>query len=326
MSVGNSGSIDLRQGGNRVRRFFANYRLIMVIALMLPWFFAGGPGYDNARSFKEAWNLGHLLFFALFTMAADKYFSLCHRPTLAKYSQYLLMIVGFAFGIEFLQTLSPGRQSSLQDILLGVSGAVLVLLWHASGRVNKVGKIIFRSCGTGIISICLLPFLLTLYDEYRAWWDFPVLGDFESAFELSRWENQDRIARVQAPVRTGNFALTALFTTEKYSAIGIRYFPGDWGAAQALTFSVYNPGEMVVLHYRVHDWKHTGGNQEYDNRFNGQTSLAPGWNTITVPIAEVVSGPKYRRMDLAHIRGLAFFVTEQPYPRVLYFDDVRLLQ
>ncbi len=293
---------------------------------MIPWFFVGGPGYEGARSFKEAWNLGHVLFFAVFTVAVDKYFYLCHRPTLAKFCRYLLVVAGLAFGIEFLQTLSPGRESSLQDILLGVGGAVLVLLWHASGRVNTVRKIILRGCGAGIIIICLVPLLLTLYDEYRAWRDFPVLGDFESALELSRWEDQDQIIRVQGPVKCRSFALKASLTTEKYSGVGIRYFPENWGTAQALTFSVYNPGGLVVLHYRIHDWKHTGRNQEYENRFNGRTSLASGWNTITVPIEEIVNGPKYRKIDLAHIRGLGFFVTEQPSARELYFDDVRLLQ
>ncbi len=48
--------------------------------------------------------------------------------------------------------------------------------------------------------------------------------------------------------------------------------------------------------------------------------------TITVPIEEIVNGPKKRKMDLAHIQGLGFFVTEQPCERVLYFDDIRLLQ
>lgn len=127
-------------------------------------------------------------------------------------------------------------------------------------------------------------------------------------------------------MKNGNFALKAFLSTEKYSGIGLRYFPENWDTARALTFSVYNPGEEVVLHYRIHDWKHTGEHQEFENRFNGRNSLAAGWNTIRVPIEEIVNGPKQRKMDLAHIRGLVFFVTEQAYERVLYFDDIRLLQ
>jgi len=33
----------------------------------LPFFFYGGPGYHSARSFQAAWNLGHILYFALVT-------------------------------------------------------------------------------------------------------------------------------------------------------------------------------------------------------------------------------------------------------------------
>jgi len=31
------------------------------------FFFYGGPGYHSARSFQAAWNLGHILYFALVT-------------------------------------------------------------------------------------------------------------------------------------------------------------------------------------------------------------------------------------------------------------------
>lgn len=306
-------------------KFLSKHKLLLFMAFMIPWFFIGGPGYEGSRSFKEAWNLGHVLFFAVFTVAVDSHFRLCRRPILTKFF-FLLVVVGLATGIEFLQTLSPDRESSLQDILLGLVGGVLVLLWKDSGRVRNVRKNLLRSCWAGIIIICLLPLLLTLYDEFRAWRDFPVLADFESALELSRWENKEQITRVQAPVKSGSFALKASLTTEKYSGISLRYFPENWGGVRALTFSVYNPGEEVILHYRVHDWKHMGKDQEYTNRFNGRTKLASGWNTITVPIEEIVNGPKDRQMDLAHIRGLVFFVVEQPYERVLYFDDVRLLQ
>ncbi len=76
----------------------------------------------------------------------------------------------------------------------------------------------------------------------------------------------------------------------------------------------------------MHDWKHRGKDQNYANRFNGQAVLASGWNTITVPMKEIENGPKNRHMDLAHIRELGFFVVEQSYARVLYFDDVELLE
>ncbi len=262
--------------GRELIQFLSARKILLFISLMIPWFFVGGPGYEGTRSFKEVWSLGHVLFFALFTVAVDSHFNLCRQPTVIKFCLFLLVVVGLASGIEFLQTLAPDRESSLQDILLGLAGGVLVLLWKSSGRVRTVGKIILGSCGAGIIIICLLPLLLTLYDEYRAWRDFPVLADFESALELSRWENDVKLLRVRDPVKNGKFALKASLTTEKYSGVGLRYFSGNWGTAQALTFSVYNPGEVVVLHYRIHDWKHTGEHQEYENRYNGRTSLAAG--------------------------------------------------
>ena len=55
--------------------------------------------------------------------------------------------------------------------------------------------------------ICLLPLLLTVYDEYRAYLDFPVPADFASALDLSRWRGTDNFTRTGAPVKNGRFAL-----------------------------------------------------------------------------------------------------------------------
>lgn len=305
--------------------FLFTHKTWLFLALLLPWFFVGGPGYESSRSIEEAWNVGHVVFFAVFTLAVDRHFHLCRRLSGLRIGFFLLIIVGLAASIEFLQTLMPGRVSSRQDILLGVAGGVIVLLWQFSGQLRAGGKTALRGCGVCIIIICLLPLLLNGYDEYRAWRDFPVLADFESALELSRWGDKDNILRVQAPVKNGRFALKVSLTTDKYSGIGLRYFPENWHGARALTFKVFNPGEMVALHYRVHDWKHRGKDQDYANRFNGQANLSSGWNTITVPMEEIVNGPKERRMDLAHIRGLGFFVIELPSERALYYDDIRLL-
>ena len=37
--------------------------------LIAPLFFVGGPGWSDGPLFKSAWNLGHILFFALLTLA-----------------------------------------------------------------------------------------------------------------------------------------------------------------------------------------------------------------------------------------------------------------
>lgn len=305
--------------------FLFRHKIWLFLALLAPWFFIGGPGYDNPRSIKEVWNLGHVVFFAALALAVDSRFHLCRKPALPRIGLFFLFIVGLACGIEFLQTFQPGRIASLQDVLLGLAGAVLFLLWQVSGRMAGGGKIFLRGCSVVISVVCLLPLIMASYDEFRAWRDFPVLADFESPLELSRWGDNSRLLRVRAPVKSGRFALQVSLAVEHYSGLSLHYFSGDWHLARALTWSVYNPDDTLVLHYRVHDWKHRGKDQQFANRFNGQVELAPGWNTITIPMEDIENGPKQRRTDLNHITGLGFFVVSLPSPRVLYFDKVELL-
>jgi len=238
----------------------------------------------------------------------------------------MLLILGVATSIELCQSLIPGRVASFQDILLGLAGGLLILIWKDADQLTSCRKIIWRLVGLTGITICIIPLLLVIIDEYRAWRDFPVLSDFESFLDTSRWGSKGQVSRVNNPVKSGQFALMVPLTTDKYSGISLNHFPENWSNARALTFSVYNPGEQLTIHYRVHDWKHhRGKNQDYSDRFNGHSDLASGWNTIEVEIKKIERGPKNRKIDLNHIRGFGFFVTMQSTQRVLYVDDVKLL-
>ncbi len=237
----------------------------------------------------------------------------------------MLAIFSLATGIEACQSLIPGRVASLQDIILGLAGGLAVVLWKEASQHSVQKKIILRTLGMCGIALCLIPLLLVVFDQYRTWRDFPVLSDFESFLDVCRWEPKSRIARVRKPVKSGHYALMVSLTTDKYSGIALDHFPENWSKATALTFSVYNPGEAETLHYRVHDWKHRGENQDYSERFNGHSNLAFGWNTIIIKIEDIKNGPKNRKNDISHIKGFGIFLVDQPVARVIYIDNVKLL-
>ena len=161
-------------------------------------------------------------------------------------------------------------------------------------------------------------------DEYRACSDFPLLGDFENESELSRWEGDGRLIRDTEVSRQGNYSAKISLTTDLYSGISLRHFPGDWSGRAGLTFSVFNPGREITLHYRVHDILHRGNVQQHTNRFNGNTVLHPGWNDIVIPMVDILNGLQGRTMDVTKIRGFGLFVMQQTDRRVLYLDNVRL--
>ena len=122
-------------------------------------------------------------------------------------------------------------------------------------------------------------------DEYRAHREFPLLGDFENKSELSRWEGGARLSRDTEVSQQGNYSAKITMTTDHYSGVSLRHFPGDWSGWTGLAFSVFNPDREFELYYRVHDILHRGDMQEYSNRFNGKNVLHHGWNDIVIPIS-----------------------------------------
>ena len=298
---------------------------LLILLLVFPLFFFGGPGYDSTRLSKELWNLGHIMFFAVFALEADRIWTAGRFATWRKYLLILLLILALATGIEICQSFISGRFASLRDILFGLAGGLAILAWNATAQKSADRKIVLRAVAFAVVAVCLIPVSLVAIDEYRAWRDFPVLSDFESSLEVSRWEAKGRTILVRDPVKNGQYALMVQLNTDRYSGLALRHFPENWSKAQALTFSIYNPGKMITLHYRIHDWKHRGENQAYFDRYNGHTDLVTGWNTITIPMEAIKNGPKYRKMEMDHIRGFGLFVTEQPVAKILFLDDVKLM-
>lgn len=309
---------------NNVLKLFRRRGCEIFLFLLFPFFFIVESGYESSRVVKEVWNLGHVLFFAILATKIST-FPLRKDPGSHKKNSYILLLVLLiASAIEVCQSFIPGRLASWLDILLGLAGALMVLSWRKA-RLQRAGiKIIYKVLASSILVACLMPLIFTLIDEYRIWRNFPVLSDFESFLDVSRWQGDSKLFRVSAPVKSGNFSLMVPLNTEKYSGVTLAYLRGNWKGGRALSFSVYNSEDPIVLNYRVHDILHTGL-QNYSDRFNGSSVLFPGWNTIVIPMSEIEKGPKYRKMDIEHIRNFGVFVIEQPQDRVLYIDDVKLL-
>jgi len=304
-------------------------RLIVIAGTLLifPFFFISGPAYQSARSFQEFWNLGHLVFFVLFAILLYYYLLPQSLPSFSRICLSLVMVILVGVGIEIAQLGSSGRTVGWDDIFRDLAGAGLVFFWQVGTSGNNRFAIIIARITAGLIAaVCLVPLGCALLDEYQARREFPLLSGFEHRFELGRWADAGRLRQVKYPVRAGKYSAEIRLTTDKYSGVSLFHFPQDWRGKKALAFSVFNPGEPIELLFRVHDRLHTGDNQEYQDRFNGGRVLARGWNDIAIPMTAIHDAPASRKMDLAHIRGVGLFVMDQPESRLLYLDDVRLLE
>ena len=306
-----------------------SWKRLIVIAgtlLIFPLFFISGPAYQSARSLHEFWNLGHVVFFALFAILVFYYFLPQALTSFSRICLSLVLVILVGVGIEIAQLGLGNRTVGWDDVFRDLAGAGLVFFWQVGESGNNRFAIILSRITVGIIAaVCLVPLSCALLDEYHARREFPLLSGFEHRFELGRWADAGRLRRVGYPVRAGKYSAKIRLTTDKYSGVSLLHFPQDWSGKNALTFSVFNPGEPVELFFRVHDRLHTGDKQEYQDRYNGSRVLARGWNDIVIPMTAIHNAPASRKMDLAHIRGFGLFVMDQPEPRLLYLDDVRLL-
>ncbi|MBN2365436.1 MAG: VanZ family protein [Calditrichaeota bacterium] len=300
------------------------YLIIIVFAVLL---FFGGPDYHSSRSFKSAWNLGHIIFYTFLTAV------LLHKWGYLKkkdpfFQLVLVFLISFfsGLGIEWIQV-HFSRIAEFGDLWRNTLGALAGWLFF-SQRLSKFSQKNLLAARILLIFLIFLEIMApvsSLRDEYRAYQEFPIFSDFERKSELKRWESDNRMSISNNPVCKGDFSCRVLLTTEKYSGIFLKYFPKDWSEYNYLKFSIYNTeNEHIQITCRIHDRLHVMTGEKYEDRFNKRFKLIPGWNHISISLDEVREAPLNRRMQLDDIFGFGLFSVELKKPVEIYIDDVRL--
>lgn len=294
-----------------------------------PFFFFGGPDYHAVRSFKAAWDLGHILFFTLVSWL------LCIRllPRLAdkKISVLFLQIFFAVFciglGVELIQMILDNRYPGIRDILRNQLGCLVAFAFFCPirSRLRWQVRFLFQLTIVVLLLVAAWPWTQAIVDEKIARHQFPVLSDFETPFEQGRWHNINQLQVDESIVRHGKKSVKIQLTTATYSGAALFYFPNDWREFNWLHFSVYNPDkDPLALHCRIHDVHHTEHGQVFADRFHKRFLLQIGWNDIKISLAEIKSSPAGRVMDMQQIEGFGIFVVRQSQPRIIYLDHVYL--
>lgn len=302
--------------------------LVFSLVLIAPFFFLGGPEFDSTRSVNEFWNTGHILFFALLAIGLYEYWLPAAFSFLRKTGYIFFIVVVLGVGIEVLQLLgTDGRSVGWDDVARDIVGGVYVLfLKIGTNRRTDFQRIFWRFLAIGIVVAACIPLWLVLIDEVRAKMEFPILSGFEREAELGRWQGKGSLRLVTNPVRQGKYAAELRLSADKDSGSYLFYCPQDWRGKKALAFSVHNPGGPLELHFRVLDHLHPGHKQKNHHQYNDSTILLNGWNDILVSMETIKNGSTGGEMDFAHIWAFGLFVVEPQENRLLYLDDVQLLQ
>jgi hypothetical protein len=141
---------------------------------------------------------------------------------------------------------------------------------------------------------------------------FPVLAQFQSPGDLyfaDRGGLDDRIIAVPPALAASTGPGTALqVRLDAGRWPGITFFEPvpDWRGYHTLSLDLSNPGAAALeLHLRINDRAHVGA---FDDRFNSILRLpAHTRHTFAIPLEQLASAPRTRRMDMSHIATLIVF-------------------
>lgn len=289
---------------------------------MLFW---GGIDYYSPRSYRHAWNLGHVLLFFIITYLLLRS---CRIGKLDLNTQLVLILIIVSFLAVLTELIQSriNRIPSLNDVLKDLTGSLFAIAFFPNAQIKKYKKHLRVIQLVAVIFVILAcrPLTQSLADEYIAQKQFPVLSGFETPFEIKRWSCETGCEIDHEVVISGKSSLKVPLLTTEYSGVSLRYFPGDWRHFSSLHFNVFNASlEPLVIYSRIQDLQHLK-NYQYSDRFNTKFTLKHGWNSIEISLSDVINSPKGRKIDLANIHGFGIFVISLPKPELIYIDNVRL--
>lgn len=293
-----------------------------LIAMILP----GSLVSIDTRSLYHLWESGHLF---LFFLGWHLLYTCCPPLSSLDFSRQLAVLLGTTLVgvvvIEGLQSAIAGKPLSMPDALGDMAGALLFLSFRHRRRAKDY--LLLHGVAFLLAGFVLWPFFCSLSDEVLARYQFPLLADFETPFEKSRFEGKSGSgARSNEQAFHGRHSLRLSLLPGPWSGMTLKYFPSNWNGFSRLHFAVYNPGsQSVFLEVWIRDSTHEQGDKPYSDLFSRIVELPAGsWARVRIPLDEVRKGPQSREMDLAHITGLGFFVEKEKNPLTLYLDTIRL--
>ncbi len=308
-----------RSTGNR-------WALLLAAIVLLVLLFVSGPSYRAPRSLIAAWDLGHVAAFTLWSYLLVLWTPLDRAAPARQWGAVLAFCLVAGAATEGLQFLAGG-DASTGDLLRDMAGGVIAGAWlsPSSKALPERLRAAARTFAAVVLLVACLPLASALGDEAIARIQFPVLSDFETPFEQSRWDGNARLSMDRSVARHGNASLRVDMDTSEYSGAFLVYFPRNWKGFRWLKVEVFNPspGELELV-CRIHDQAHERGDQSYEDRYNKRFRLGSGWSEIRVDLGEVAAAPAGRTMDLGAMRAVGFFAVRLPAPRTVFLDYVRL--
>ncbi|MBV1871171.1 MAG: VanZ family protein [Gammaproteobacteria bacterium] len=315
--------------------------LHFILFASIPLLFINDLYRHNTLLEKRLWDFGHLPLFMALAFASLPY--LTQAIGLSKNKKltvlkYFGSIVVLGMVIEIVQWVT-GRNASFSDLRKDTLGALLIYLCFYF-RDIKSRPIRWVSWVVALLWLGFesQPVTEAAIDRWRMNASMPVLADFETQAELTRW-NGGRFQRAEMErdfpsesisdysPNTINHALMVSFHTDGYSGIVGDGLHSDWRGFKALKMDINNPSAAFLkLNIKIEDRVSMGKDRSYQNRYNGMYTLQPGDNEVRISLDAVSNAPHSRVIDLGDVARLSLFFNNAPQKGHIYIDNVTLLE
>ena len=319
MSLPDSESTDSRNGRHPVQ--WLAFALLLCVT---PLFFTGGPDWTDGPLFKAGWNLGHVVFFALLTMAVApwRYVS-GWQLWLASTSAVLLL----STGIELVQA-NIDRQFDGDDVYRNLLGLWIVLCLRPEAALP--GKLHMLAWPARLLILTLLVvesghFSRIALDQFQISGLTPQLYDFGQTDPSRHWSGNVYRGDVASCGPDHARSLTINMTPGGFSGAILNDLPADWRSFDGLELVLWNPNpQPLMLTLRINDRQHEETGAAYSDRFNKRLALSPGRNRVTLPLNTVATAPENREMNMSQIRRLMIFASDLATPKRVCLKSLQL--
>jgi VanZ family protein len=292
---------------------------------------------QRTQFWDAVFDTGHVLVFGLVALSASG-FAAVTFPRAAPGWQYATGVVAaLMLGclVEVWQLWLPGRSFEFVDLANDLVGALAFPVLHAAWapRQPLTGPHALRQRfvvlgALALLTASLVPLGLVSRDYRTRNLRFPVLLDFSGGW-FERFVHAQASTLRTVPPPGGWPPLAA---PRRVARIDCRPgpYPGlmlfdpysDWRGYRVLELDLLLPDPRPVpFVLRVHDRMH---DHSFQDRFNRQYLLPPGFQTVRVPLAEIRRGPLTRNLDMAAIAGLILFIPGAASPVTFYVGEIRL--
>ncbi len=302
--------------------------LSLIAVLLLGLLFVDFPENNNNQVFKEFWETGHIVLFALLVFLLFQFDHLRTQSPLNRFliTSFFCLIIGLA--TELLQLLfarSFELKDIFHDLIGGYIGLILAQLKTEKKRSNIIANTLMLSALSLVGGYSLI---IATINQWYIEQSFPILSNFESPLELSRWESiEAEISLSKLHKKQGKYSMKVDFLPGNAPRAQLFNFVSDWSGHQFLKFSIYNNAlkpEKVSINIYDHQYRDTG--YQYSDRFVLNATIKKGWNEFSIPIKNIRKAPALRDMRIESVLSFGIWMRHLKKPVSLYVDDIRLTQ